>query len=301
MPDTGMTDKQQRRKDKLERQISDDLSNIRISVKRILDFQERHQGDAPSKASGIKAFARIFRWTRSRLGGPGGDIQDIKRSLKHILKNQRSAQLSMPAQQFRKMQAASKIQEISLMQLCPGINDVSVPLGCVNEATSHDNQVDMPFVLGMSRFFGARNIFEFGTCTGRTTYYFSAMNPEAKVVTLDLPVQDARAGQGTGSYFCGKPEALKIHQILEDSKSWDPASYRARMDYIFIDGDHSYEGVRNDTLKAFEMLAPGGTIVWHDFAAKSPGLVRFLTEWSRDHSLYQIRKTCLVVYRAAAN
>jgi hypothetical protein len=68
------------------------------------------------------------------------------------------------------------------------------------------------------------------------------------------------------------------------------------MDFVFVDGDHRYEGVKADTGKAFEVLAPGGMIVWHDYAAKSPGLCRFMEEFTQQMPLFRIRKTCLLVH-----
>jgi len=35
-------------------------------------------------------------------------------------------------------------------------------------------------------------------------------------------------------------------------------------DAVFIDGDHSYEGVAHDTLLAMDRLRAGGIVVWHD-------------------------------------
>ena len=37
-------------------------------------------------------------------------------------------------------------------------------------------------------------------------------------------------------------------------------------DLIFIDADHSYEGVRRDTELALPLVAPTGYVVWHDYA-----------------------------------
>jgi hypothetical protein len=42
----------------------------------------------------------------------------------------------------------------------------------------------------------------------------------------------------------------------------EPASY----DLIFIDADHSYESVRNDTELILPLLSPTGFVVWHDYA-----------------------------------
>ena len=35
--------------------------------------------------------------------------------------------------------------------------------------------------------------------------------------------------------------------------------------FIFVDGDHTYEGVRQDILNYFPLLAPGGIMVFHDY------------------------------------
>jgi hypothetical protein len=35
--------------------------------------------------------------------------------------------------------------------------------------------------------------------------------------------------------------------------------------FIFIDGDHTYEGVRQDIIDYFPLLAPGGIMVFHDY------------------------------------
>lgn len=35
--------------------------------------------------------------------------------------------------------------------------------------------------------------------------------------------------------------------------------------FIFVDGDHSYEGVRQDILNYFPLLAPGGIMIFHDY------------------------------------
>ena len=68
------------------------------------------------------------------------------------------------------------------------------------------------------------------------------------------------------------------------------------MDFIFVDADHSYDLVKNDTEKAIEMLAPGGLLIWHDYAEKSPGVMRFVQEFSVNKPVFHIRTTCLAVY-----
>ncbi|MDQ3624650.1 MAG: class I SAM-dependent methyltransferase [Verrucomicrobiota bacterium] len=92
------------------------------------------------------------------------------------------------------------------------------------------------------------------------------------------------------------PLGDRIEQLYGDSRAFDTAPYAKSMDYIFVDADHSYDGIKNDTTKAFEMLRPGGVIVWHDYAGKSPGVYRFIKEFSQQRPVFRIRSTCLIVY-----
>ena len=36
-------------------------------------------------------------------------------------------------------------------------------------------------------------------------------------------------------------------------------------DFVYIDGDHSFDGVMRDTKEAFRVIRPGGCIMWHDY------------------------------------
>lgn len=57
-----------------------------------------------------------------------------------------------------------------------------------------------------------------------------------------------------------------ITQIHADSKQFDFKSLNKKFDLIFIDGDHSYEGVLADTKNVFEWLKNDDSmIVWHDY------------------------------------
>jgi predicted O-methyltransferase YrrM len=51
--------------------------------------------------------------------------------------------------------------------------------------------------------------------------------------------------------------APQLQQLFEQDGNFPP--------FIFIDGDHSYKGVRQDIIDYFPLLAPGGIIVFHDY------------------------------------
>jgi predicted O-methyltransferase YrrM len=117
-------------------------------------------------------------------------------------------------------------------------------------------------------------MLEIGTWNGGTLFLFARMaNSNAKIISLDMP-----GGEFGGGYEKFKipfftnfaqenqkiylirasshlaSSLLKVKNTLEDRK----------LDFLFIDGDHSYNGVKKD----FEMYSPlvrkDGLIAFHD-------------------------------------
>jgi predicted O-methyltransferase YrrM len=197
---------------------------------------------------------------------------------------------------YEQLSADSKIKEVFVTELFEGIENVKVPLGVVNEASPHTNQTNLLYVVAIAAYRKCENIFEFGTWKGNTTYYLTFASEEAFVTTLDLPPEDLSAAEDIGSVFVGSDREHKINQILCDSHKFDIEPYRNKMDLIFVDGDHTYEGVKNDTEKAFQMLAPGGIIIWDDYEPKNPDIVRFFSEFTQEQPLFKIKKNCLLLY-----
>lgn len=164
----------------------------------------------------------------------------------------------------------------------------------------------------------ASRIFEFGTCTGKTTYLLAKnTSQDAKISTLTLhPEQVQRSKNACGDtkkgaqniakeshfssfYYSGTPEEKKITQYFQDSKEFDETPYIGSCDLIFIDGAHTYSYVMNDSAKAFKMIRPGGIILWHDYRGKykTLGVFQALNELSKHYPLMHIDGTCLVAYR----
>ena len=58
----------------------------------------------------------------------------------------------------------------------------------------------------------------------------------------------------------------RIHQILCNSLDLDTSLWpQGFFDTVFIDGGHSEDVVCSDTDKAYQLLRPGGLMIWHDF------------------------------------
>jgi SAM-dependent methyltransferase len=162
----------------------------------------------------------------------------------------------------------------------------------------------------------ARDMFEFGTCTGKTAYLWARNSaPGARVTTITLDpgtVAQYRADAGDMEvgrkhaeeesiferfYYSGTDVEAKVTQLFGDSKALDETPYLGRFDLIFVDGSHAYSYVKSDTQKALRMLAPGGLLLWHDFRPKMADVFRYLCELSATLPLTHIQDTNLVVYR----
>jgi predicted O-methyltransferase YrrM len=167
----------------------------------------------------------------------------------------------------------------------------------------------------------ARLMFEFGTCTGKTAYLWARNSPaDARVVTLTLAPEhvgsyrreagdDAsdvefalRESTHTDFLYSGSAVAGKVEQLFGDSKTFDLSAWKGRCDLVFVDGSHAYSYVRSDSERALELVAPGGLVLWHDYAGPrhAPGVYRALNELARRIPLVRIEGTTLVAHRRPA-
>jgi predicted O-methyltransferase YrrM len=48
---------------------------------------------------------------------------------------------------------------------------------------------------------------------------------------------------------------------------------RASADLVFVDGDHSFDAVLADSRSAFDLIRPGGVVVWHDYRVIAEGVL----------------------------
>lgn len=147
----------------------------------------------------------------------------------------------------------------------------------------------------ITRIIRPKRIFEIGTARGYTALQFAANAPEAEVFTLDLPqnsnpvhpitvMDEVFADVEKGEALKGRKEAGRIHQLLGDSAVFDFGPYYKNIDLFFIDGAHTYEYVKNDTLKALECCHDGSVVAWHDYGRRGVnGVTRWLHEFAKSH------------------
>ncbi len=121
-----------------------------------------------------------------------------------------------------------------------------------------------------------KNILEIGTHNGGTLMLFTKLaEKNAKIISVDLP-----GGGFGGGYspirvplyrsFVGKGQ--EVHLLRLNSHE-NETKLRVKdvlngdqLDFLFIDGDHSYQGVKQDFDLYFPLVREGGIIALHDVA-----------------------------------
>lgn len=120
------------------------------------------------------------------------------------------------------------------------------------------------------------NVLEIGTAKGGTLFLWTRLAQQnAMIVSIDLP-----GGKFGGGYskrrgaiyqrFRGKHQNL--HLLREDSHAPETLGKAESLfegkpvDLLFIDGDHTYDGVKKDWEMYSPLVRPGGIVVFHDIA-----------------------------------
>jgi hypothetical protein len=88
----------------------------------------------------------------------------------------------------------------------------------------------------------------------------------------------------------------RLHTVLSTVGTYDGIQQLTGRDFnfIYIDADHSHEGVARDTAIARSVAAPGATLVWHDYAPDIMGVVNYLNEQSARESIIHVQNTRIV-------
>ena len=88
--------------------------------------------------------------------------------------------------------------------------------------------------------------------------------------------------------FLHKPEVRYIRSFSDSMLEIFPEGY---FDWIYIDGDHSYEGCKLDLNIAKKLVKPDGLILGHDHMWKFPGVIDSVKDFVEENSYYHTYTT----------
>jgi predicted O-methyltransferase YrrM len=125
-----------------------------------------------------------------------------------------------------------------------------------------------------------KTVLEIGTSTGGTLFALSKLvNPQSLIISIDLPggkFGGGYSGWRTQYYksFATKRQSMKLVRQNSHSKSTLQKIKNIlagrKLDLLFIDGDHTYLGVKRDFEIYSGLVRKGGIIAFHDIAVEPP-------------------------------
>lgn len=154
------------------------------------------------------------------------------------------------------------------------------------------------WLLARARELEPRVVVEIGTDEGGTLFLWTRIAaPDARLVAIDTrPL--GRLGP-LSTYALVRRSFRRERQrvdLLFGRDSHDPRTVAALeallpgqpIDFLFIDGDHSYEGVKSDFQLYSPLVRDGGIVAFHDIAAAdAPGVMSFWSEIVATHRTEQ--------------
>lgn len=111
---------------------------------------------------------------------------------------------------------------------------------------------------------------EIGVDQGKSLYIARQVaKPSVKVYGVDLRED---------------PKVKDTIFIQGDSKVL-PENWDAKIDVLFIDGDHTYEGCKADMETWIPFVKKNGVVLFHDCDESSPGVVWAVAEYANTHTI----------------
>lgn len=129
-------------------------------------------------------------------------------------------------------------------------------------------------LLGLVQKRKPKRILEIGTAHGGTLYLLArAAAPDALLLSIDLP--NGPFGRGYPNWklalfrsFAGKGQTIRFLRDNSHHKTapaWVERALGAeKLDFLLIDGDHTYQGVKQDWEMYSPLVQTGAMVVFHD-------------------------------------
>lgn len=201
-----------------------------------------------------------------------------------------------------------QLPSIDMLDLFPNLDEEINTYSFLNGTSMI---TDLTLLKSLARRFSNCAYLEIGSWRGESLANVSEVTDDCTSVTLSA---DEMRSFNLGEEF------IKVHGIYSNhiktirkieanSHTFDFNSLNKKFDLIFVDGDHSYEGVLNDTMKVFQLLRNSESIiVWHDYGFHTEDtryntLKAILDGIPREKhkNLYHVSNTMCAVYMENVN
>jgi hypothetical protein len=157
------------------------------------------------------------------------------------------------------------LPNVDLLEIIPNFNETVTDFTFLS-FTSRVS--DIAFIKALTKSFPNCDYLEIGCLRGESLV--NVLPHTNSTVSLSLSHQEMRDMNFPESIIeidsmLVKPNE-KLTQIYHNSQTFDFSKFNKKFDLIFIDGDHTTDGVKIDTANAFKLLKDENSIIiWHDF------------------------------------
>lgn len=154
------------------------------------------------------------------------------------------------------------------------VQDVCRPRGR-RRILANQNPAEIGALCELVRPMRPKVIVEIGTSQGGTLYLFSRLiQPGGLIISIDKPGEPSSVRPVMRAVYRTFGQKSKVQVITLDRDSHAASTHREfeqllagrPIDVLFIDGDHSYEGVKADFETYRQWVSPQGLIAMHDIA-----------------------------------
>jgi hypothetical protein len=129
------------------------------------------------------------------------------------------------------------------------------------------------------------HVLDIGAFEGQSAMFWVKFFPDCEVVCIDNWVNAHQPPTEAGKQAAARAElnfdhnvaGLLVRKIKADSTAalYALAQKHARFDLIYVDGDHLRDQVMIDSCLAWQLLIPGGIMIWDDYRDYAPGSLDF--------------------------
>ncbi len=123
------------------------------------------------------------------------------------------------------------------------------------------------------------------TCIDPLEGYYDA---DALDTLVGLPINETVLRQNLAHAMCDMEQVTILKGLSEDPEIISKASKRS-YNYLLIDGDHSYDGVRRDFENYAPMVSSGGIVAVDDYGADEwPEVTAYCDRVLMEHPGYEV-------------
>ncbi len=179
---------------------------------------------------------------------------------------------------------------------------------CLNAGFGTVRPIEAQVLAALVTHLKPKTLFEIGTYTGFSTMHLERnASSDAIIYTLDLPYDKSEIklkndlneahrdikniNLNEQRYFHEDEGGQRIVELFGNSMTFDFSPYYGKIDFVFIDANHSYAYVKSDTQNALKMLSQRGIILWHDYDFIHPGVFKLVNEVAKEKKVFYIERT----------